>query len=174
MSFLHFIWNTEKSGSWIYVRCQESSNSVFHQAFFLYARVPKINDTEHFYGMMCILCILAKIFSENSLDSSIHWENVWSFIFRHTLMIELSLIKSRDVNEPLQARGSTRSARKFRCSKVAWLEIGSKIFSSIFARLEKCSKNFGSRSTLIEIFRLEMLASLKRATLWKELHVICN
>ena len=108
MSFLHFIWNTEKSGNiplwlfsrfllirllWIYVRCQESSNSVFHRAFFLYTRVSKINDTVQFYGMMCILCILAKIFSENSLDSSIHWENVWSFIFRHTLMIELSLIK---------------------------------------------------------------------------------
>ena len=81
-------------------------------------------------------------------------------------------IKIRDVNEPLQARGSTRSARKFRCSNVARLEIGLKIFGSIFARLEKCSKNFGSRSTLFEIFRLEMLASLKRANFWKKLQGI--
>ena len=73
------------------------------------------------------------------------------------------------MNEPLQARGSTRSARKFRCSKVARLEISSKIFGSIFARLEKCSKNFGSRSTLFEIIRLEMLVSKKRANLWKNL-----
>ena len=72
----------------------------------------------------------------------------------------------RDVNEPLQARALTRSARKIRCSNVARLEIGSKIFGSKVARLEKRSKHFGSRSILFEIFRLEMLASLKRANYW--------
>ena len=86
---------------------------------------------------------------------------------------QVTNVQSRDVNEPLQARGSTRSARKFRCSKVARLEIGSKIFGSIFARLEKCSKNFGSRSTLFENIRLEMLVSIKRANLQKNVSGIC-
>ena len=89
-----------------------------------------------------------------------------------SLSKHFAMLYSRDVNEPLQARGSTRSARKFRCSKVARLEIGSKIFGSIFARLEKYSKNFGSRSTLFENFWLEMLASLKRANFWKKLQEI--
>ena len=109
------------------------------------------------------------------IGANILWTNAYWFLFTYIQVGKLLLhesLFSRDVNEPLQARGSTRSARKFRCSKVARLEIGSKIFGSIFARLEKCSKNFGSRSTLFEIFRLEMLASLKRANFWKKLQGI--
>ena len=96
----------------------------------------------------------------------------WITKLKKVIQMQYKRCHDRDVNEPLQARGSTRSARKFRCSKVARLEIGSKIFCSIFARLEKCSKNFGSRSTLFEILRLEMLASLKRANFWKKLQGI--
>ena len=108
-----------------------------------------------------IISFIIQLFHWHALVSAL---GVWNNIGIYS--------RGRDVNEPLQARGSTRSARKFRCSKVARLEIGSKIFCSIFARLEKCSKNFGSRSTLFENFWLEMLASLKRANFWKKLQEI--